>query len=366
MFCRNLGDPGKTLILFFVGYSGVFVIFALTLRYTFPFLTGLILSWILQPVLRLLRIQFHFRPGVAAAIVTLLLFSAVIALLFFLSYWLICELMTLISYLRGLNTDFFVTSFPPLNGILERFSDYLEKIDPSFFKGGSEPFLGIAKTGMDFAAVLLGSVLRFLSSLPTTFTMLIVLVFSTYFFSKDLNKLRRRFFSLFSENMAGKLRFAAKHGINVLGKYLLSCLVVYFLTFLETLLVFSLLRIPYPLVLSLIAGIADVIPILGPGIVYLPLALTSFFQGEFFTAFALLFGWLLICAVRQIVEPRLISATIHLHPLWVLAALYFSLLLHSFLLLLYLILLPALYEILSCANILPRFGELILNSHSSK
>jgi predicted PurR-regulated permease PerM len=153
------------------------------------------------------------------------------------------------------------------------------------------------------------------------------------------------------------MRSASQHGINMSGKYICSYLLIYFITFVETLIVFFALGVPYPLVLSIITGIADVIPVLGPGTIYIPLAIIYLFTGNFFKAGTLLACWLLITAIRQIIEPRIISSSIDIHPLTILAAIYFALIAKNIWILLYFSVLLILYKIFTKIEVLPTLFE---------
>ena len=64
-------------------------------------------------------------------------------------------------------------------------------------------------------------------------------------------------------------------------KYVLSYLFLYFLTFCETCVIMAVLGIPYPLMTGLIAAVADVLPVLGPGMVLAPVAIYQLLVGEY-------------------------------------------------------------------------------------
>jgi len=84
---------------------------------------------------------------------------------------------------------------------------------------------------------------------------------------------------------------------------------------------FTLLRLPSPLVLGVIAGICEFVPLVGPLLVALLAALAAVLHGGPFSAFlVLLFLAVLRIVQDYIVYPRLIGQGIHLHPLAVIIA----------------------------------------------
>jgi len=84
---------------------------------------------------------------------------------------------------------------------------------------------------------------------------------------------------------------------------------------------FTLLGLPSPLVLGIIAGICEFVPLIGPLLVAILAALAAVLHGGLFAAFlVLLFLTVLRIAQDYFVYPRLIGQGIHLHPLAVIIA----------------------------------------------
>ena len=346
----------KPLFMFFVVYTSVFILFSLTLKFTFPFLAGFLLALMIQPIIRFLKSRFKFKQNTAAVISTFIAFIAVFGILFLLGMWLIYEINNLIN---NLTSDIGMLA-KPINSFLNHIGEYINKINPQYIEQNQQELLKIAQSGAGIITTILSSVLSFLTSIPAIFTMFIVMIFSTYFFSKDMSSIKSHILSFFSQNTVFNIRSASHHGMSLSGKYICSYLLIYFITFLETLVVFFALGIPYPLVLSIITGIADILPVLGPGTIYIPLSFYYLIVGNIFKFAALLIGWILITAIRQIIEPKIVSSSINIHPLTMLAAIYFSLVAKSFLLLIYFSLLLICYKILTQINVLPTIFE----SHS--
>ncbi|WP_312693834.1 sporulation integral membrane protein YtvI [Caproiciproducens sp.] len=353
MFDRRQLTRLKPLLVFFVGFTLIFYLFALTLKFTFPFLAGFLLALIVQPLIRQLKRRMHFHPSAASALSTLIVFIVLFGLLFLLGYWLIYEINNLLNNI----TSDVGTLTTPINGLISMAGEYINKINSKYIQQNQQQILNMAQSGAGIVKTVLSSVLAFLTSLPAIFTMFIVMILSTYFFSKDMTAIKAHIMSLFSQTTALNIRSASRHGMNMSGRYIGSYLLIYFITFVETLIVFSALGVPYPLVLSIVTGIADILPVLGPGTIYIPLAFLYLLSGNFFKAGALLVCWLLITSIRQIIEPKLISSSINIHPLTMLAAIYFALIANNFLILIYCSVLLILYKILTQIGVLPTVFE---------
>ncbi len=84
---------------------------------------------------------------------------------------------------------------------------------------------------------------------------------------------------------------------------------------------FTLLGLPSPLVLGVIAGVCEFVPLVGPALVLLVAAVAAILHGGFFSAFMVVVFLVVLRIVQDyIVYPRLIGQGIHLHPLAVILA----------------------------------------------
>lgn len=77
---------------------------------------------------------------------------------------------------------------------------------------------------------------------------------------------------------------------------------------------FALLRQPYWVLLAVVLGVMDFIPIIGAGTVMVPWAAVLFALGSWERGLALLAVWGVICLFRRIVEPKVVGNQTGLHP----------------------------------------------------
>ncbi len=112
----------------------------------------------------------------------------------------------------------------------------------------------------------------------------------------------------------------------MLSGYILSYLTLIGITFFETLIVFFIFNIKYSIMFSIIAAIADFLPILGIGSIYVPLALIHILvYKNYVVGIGLLISYVAVSIIRQILEPKLLSSSLGLHPVSVLAAIFIGL-----------------------------------------
>ena len=113
----------------------------------------------------------------------------------------------------------------------------------------------------------------------------------------------------------------------VLGSYIKAQIILMTICFFELLVSFNLLfflkfNVSYPLLISIIICLIDALPILGAGTILIPWAGISFILGDIKLGMALIIIYLLVLSVRQMLEPKLISQNIGVHPLVTLISMY--------------------------------------------
>ena len=82
------------------------------------------------------------------------------------------------------------------------------------------------------------------------------------------------------------------------------------------------LNVEYPLLMALLIAFADALPILGSGTILIPWAVISSTQGDLRLAGFLIGLYVIITVVRQLLEPKVVSNEIGIHPIFTLIAMY--------------------------------------------
>ena len=87
----------------------------------------------------------------------------------------------------------------------------------------------------------------------------------------------------------------------------------------------KILGISYIFTIGILVGILDILPILGPGTLFIPWIIWEIISGDTGFAVSLLVLYVIISVVRQFLEPKIIGDNIGLHPLATLISLYVGL-----------------------------------------
>ena len=191
-----------------------------------------------------------------------------------------------------------------------------QEINRSFLEGGK-------LFGNSIRDAFLGSII----SIPSTFSTILgfaALPFFLFYILKDSEKLKRSLSSALSPGIAKHSRNVVSILENVLGRYLRASLMLGLIVAYFSFIGLLILKVPYAVVLSILAGISELIPTLGPWIgggvaVIVTLAVApekAIWVAVLFLSIQLVENYLLV--------PRVQSAYLHIHPAIMIVLLVFG------------------------------------------
>lgn len=307
-------------LLFYYIFPAVAVIISKIVPVMIPFALAALLAALIDPVVNFLEERGRVSRTVAVLSTLLVLLGLTSISLFFLISNLILEVEGLVASLpaqaRALG--------PVLQSLLARAEAF-------YFSGTLPPDIwnsvqNLLNTGIDSLRGILTSIVQwliaFLSSLPELFILVIITLVATFFFSRDkeviLTTLRRFLPGIWAERVERTGTFLGKAIIGVLR----AETVLISLQITQTVIGLLILQVDYALTLAFLIGLADVLPIVGPGTIYIPWAIWEFIRGRYGLGIALLVLYSFIILLRQLLQPKLVAINLGLHPLTTLIALY--------------------------------------------
>ena len=327
-------------VKFTIIYTVLFLLFVWTFPCTAPFFIGFVFAAIMQPVYRFLKNKLKFLGGFSAAVITAVIFLSVVGLLIWVIISLVQEIFDIINFLQKEN-------------YIDRFMEWYNGIFTSeFLQRNMNNVMDSAGRAVEAASAAYGYIANLFTVIPIVFMGFLASILSTYHFTHDFEKLKKGSKNILppkSEKIIGTL---FGEGGRMMKSFFKSYMIIYLVTFLETLFIFFVLGIKYAFLFAVLSGVADIIPILGPGLIYLPLAAVNLLTGNYFVAGALFVSWLLISIIREIAEPKIVSVSLKIHPLLGMAAVFLSLQLKSFWVFLFFAFYFLLYKLLVMLNLL--------------
>lgn len=337
----------KKTSIFLIIYTIVFALFFSTISYTLPFVLALIIAIWTKPLANLLKNKFKIPTGISALASTVVVITLGIFIITIILFNLTIEAKTLL------------TSIPDVKIISQYIYEHVDnlklyyyKIDPSLAeKLHQQIFSGLSGT-VDVTVKILNKIISIAIGLPVFLMIIFITLLSTYFFSKDIGLIESKFFTMFSIKGKEKVRDILKESNKMFSGYIKAYLTIISITFIETFIGFTILRIDYALILSLVAAFLDILPILGVGAVYIPLAIVNYLMGNYFICVGLIILYVLVSLIRQILEPKLVATSLGVYPIAILASIFIGFKAYGFLGMIYLIFLIIFYNIFKKSDVL--------------
>ncbi len=236
----------------------------------------------------------------------------------------ISQLRTLAAYLPEIFSD--TALFDRIISQLEGFSARLGGfIPPQYLNMLDQELTNLQQRILQeiprIVTAILNGIASFASHLPIMFFAIVVAVMSGYYFIAD----SRSMYVFLSRNVTSRLfRQKTVRLVNslftmlfrVIGGYLLLLI----LTFVMALGGLALIRMPYAVILALVAAVVDFLPILGLTTTMVPIAIYLFINGQVLPGFGALILLVVMIMIRRVIEPPILGNAMRLHPMATLVA----------------------------------------------
>ncbi len=315
-------DYKKTIlkVLGLVAISGLVLLSLALAVFFWPFLIAVAVAIILEKIVE----YIVKRTKISRKIVGTVLVLFVYALVGFLVYLLVSRLVKeavsiavdlpiIFDYIKEKYEVIYEKYVSAMNNIPDSVSNKIYEI-------GIE-FLG---TLSKYITKIFNSALNFIMFIPNILIYTVITILATLFLVTDRRKLSMYVHDMFPKRFVRKISNILKATIVSLSQYLKAQFVMICITFVELLIAFLILRQQYPFTLAFVIALIDALPILGVGGVLIPWAIYSAIVGNMSLGIGLIITYIVILVVRQLVEPRIVSNNLGVHPFLTLISMYIA------------------------------------------
>lgn len=310
----------KVITYFFQDFLPVFGAVLVKLFDAFlPFIIALILAFLLEPLLASIMRAVRIRRPYAAVLSLLLAIAGLSLFVFIIVARLYTELSELAINLP--NYGYLVDLVSKQVETVERFVEVNPQVQDTLYTATQT----LASTLQTWAKSASTFLLSFLTALPRVFLVMVVSVVATLLISSSYPNVRRFISDLFPRRWHVSAQAISEDlGAAVVG-YLRSQAILISITALSTIAGLLLMGNRYAVTLGVTAGLLDIVPIVGTGILFVPWIIGLFIMGSFGEGLKLLLMWIVTVTVRQFLEPKILAKGIGIHPLPTLISMYVGL-----------------------------------------
>ena len=275
------------------------------LRWLLPFLLALALAAAVEPVIAWCRRRMGLKRGFTAAVVTIAVTGAILALAAVIVWQLIRQAAELLGQLPGLLAG--------LPGMTEDLRQRLEDFCAACPQG--------LRSWLEEVPTLLGTLAAGAAQRASGACITAAAALAVFFTAGSYPRVMA-FFRRQLGHRLDRARGVKANLLSTLGKWCRAQAILLGVTFCELLAGFLLMGQRYALLLAAVTALVDALPVFGTGTVLLPWAAVCLLAGQAPRAVALAALYAVISAVRSLLEPKVMAAQAGLPPLAALAAMY--------------------------------------------
>jgi len=286
-----------------------------------PFLIAAILSAFMEPLVVLL--SFRGRLSRAHAVpLAMLLFFGVVGLLFtMLVFRLIRELSNLSMTLPN--------TYYTLQGLIDHWMRQgvvlYGALPKTVTDNLHDTLYNITMTIQNWSASLLNLLLFVATGVPGAILLLVISLVATYYFSKDKDKITALWIKFIPAPWGRRSVEIFSQVTDAFQAYLRAQLIIITISTLISIIGLGLIGSEYAIIVGLVIGFFDLIPVLGPGTIYIPWAVWAFVSTDIALGLKLLVLYVVVIVIRTLMETKVLAMNLGLHPLAVLMSMYVGL-----------------------------------------
>jgi sporulation integral membrane protein YtvI len=319
----RLGSALLGCLLLYVFFAFLLPLFRDLLAYIpvlfLPFIAAVLIAVSIEPLVDFSRRRLRLKPGGAVALSLLVASVATVAALVLILYVVIQETAEL-YHSFFLEPDALILE---LNRFFQALQTKMaDELPPHLIKAVEDSVTSRFSLLQDGFKTLIDALIKLVLVLPNIFIFFVIAVISGYFIARDRFMIRNFLLTLSPDHMRLKASNLMSELFFALIGFFKAYAILTLLTMLFTLCVLKAAGVRYAFSAAILVGLLDIIPVLGPGLFFLPWSLYCFAAGRAGMGVAILAAFLFISVARQFLEPKILGDNIGLHPLATIVALY--------------------------------------------
>lgn len=301
----------------------IYILFKYVIGWFLPFIIGFAIAYLLKPITNWLTKFTRMKYKKVATFVIILFYLILVGLVILAVASVWGPTVKFVKFLPVLYQRDIEPLFVSLNiWLVEAVDDLSPETAASFTEAFNNLTGSLATVVRNTSGYLIGKVSGIAGGIPLFVITLVFSIASSIFISLDYNNistgLLRQLPLETQKNLIDIKEFLSETIFKLIKAYGILMLI----TFVELCIGLLILRVDYAIYLAILTTVLDVLPLIGVGGILVPWAVIEIFKGDIVLGVGFLILWGVIYIVRSIMEPRVVSGQVGLHPLLTLTAMF--------------------------------------------
>ncbi|MEN2765585.1 sporulation integral membrane protein YtvI [Ornithinibacillus xuwenensis] len=304
-----------------------------SIGYIYPFLIAFFIAALLNPTVTYIENHLNFPRTLATLTVIISIFLTFIGLLIL----MITEIIQGTSYITE-RLPKYLHSFTEISERIlaehvlpfyQKVASFFKSLDPSHQSTIQENIMqfleNIANTITQLIQSALLEIPTIVGFLPDSLTLLIFIILATFIITNDWYNLTEKLKVFLPQNILVFIYDFQKGIKKAFSGYLKAQLILILISATIIFVGLLILGIKHALTIAVLAALVDLLPFIGTGLLFIPWIMYSFITADFTMTIGVSVLYMTVIVVRQMIEPKIISASIGVNPLMSLIILFVAL-----------------------------------------
>lgn len=285
------------------------------LRFFLPFVIGLIIAAIANPMVRFLEKKVKVKRKYGSAIIIVLVLAAVVGVLYVIVYFLARELMGLIEDLPELLKE----AQELIDELAVRLAVFYEKLPEGIQNGingvgqGLESWIDKAVANFEMPSISAAG--GYVGSLIEGILIGIITILAAYFFIADRDKLVDGLKKIVPASFQEYYSLVMNNIKSAIGGYFKAQFKIMLIIIVILFIGFEALGVNYSFLLALLTAFLDLLPVFGTGTIIGPWVVVDIITGKYIEAIVLTVLYLVCQFTKQLLQPKMVGDSIGMNPL---------------------------------------------------
>ncbi len=297
------------------------LVFKLSVFYT-PFLVSFVLALLFEPLIKFLMKRLKWTRRTSSVIVIVFSLILIIGIIGWGAVALFNESNNLLK-----NSGVYYEKIQDVINNIFNNKSFLDKLPVEIVSSIENAQAGFVSSITTLISNIVTGIKNWILKVPNLIMSIFFTIISLYFMCTDkiymIDQLEHHLPDLWTK----KLTIYTHKITKKLGHYIkaeASLILISFIISLIGLTIYKIigLNIGFPLLISLGIAFVDALPILGSGSVMIPWAIIEAINGDLRLGILIVVLWIIMMIVRNMLEPKLVSKNIGIHPVFTLIAMF--------------------------------------------
>lgn len=312
----------RLLVVIGVVIGGYFLI-KYAFIYLYPLFIAVLLAFLIHPIVHILESTMKIPRGFATFFVIIFIFLFLFGALYFTMIEIYHGTAFLAEKIPGYFQAFLLYAEVLFNQIIapiyERIISLFHTLDDSqqltieqnITKLTSE----FAVSGTNLLQELFSSIPGLLSFVPNSITVFIFTILATFLITNDWELLSRGARSILPPVASTSTKKILTHLKQSLFGFIRAQFILVMTTSGLILIGLLILDVEHAVTIALFAAFVDIVPLIGTGMIFIPWSLYLFLSADYSLTIGITIIYMVTIVIRQLIEPKVLSSNMGIHPL---------------------------------------------------